>query len=263
MIIISVLLSFGTIVFTFIDWSVDGFELLKPQDYQLYFQSWISMAGALFTFIMAITTFIIYKKINLHSLKFISLSFLLTSIAYLIIGYHSTYCEVCSDLTMCSSSHNYPNYFTVIALIIFVLTILLMNLKNNINLLKLFSYGLILASFLMLVTLFMSIEFMETPKLIFYTISTINLQGFVFIFPLILIVLAYIYLKNVYMVTSSVSFIFFLLFISFIPQAYHTFVCIDCHTMECSEFFVFSGLIMFIVVGLLIYSITLQLREKR
>lgn len=262
LIITSVLLAITAVIFTVLDWSVDGFDFLKVQNYQFYFQSWISAAGILFTLIMAITTFIIYKKSGLNSLKFISISFFLTSFAYLLIGYHSSYCKVCSDLSMCSSSHNYPNYFAVIALVITAITALLVNLKNNITHLKLFSIGIISASFLLLLTLFISIQFMETPDIILYEIININLQGFVFIFPLILIILSFIYFKSIYKTTNIITLVFILMFISFVPQAYHIFMCTECHTMECSEFYVFSGLIMFIAMGLLIYSISLQMLEK-
>lgn len=261
--IISCLLSlFGALAFTLIDWSVDGFDFLKTQNYKFYFQSWVSVAGLIFTTVMAITTFIVYKKSQLHSLKFIVLSFLLTALAFGSIGYHTSYCKVCSDLAMCGASHNYPNYLTVIALIVSVVTALLMNLKNNITVLKLFAYGLILASLLLVIILFISIQFMEIPDVIAYVISTINLQGFVFIFPLALIVLSFVYFRKQYIVPTVILFVFALLFISFLPQAYHLFVCTECHTMECSEFFVFSGLLMFAAVGSLIYSIGLQLEER-
>lgn len=262
-IIISAVLAVAALIFTVLDWSVDGFDFFKPQDYQFYFQSWVSIAGILFTLTMSITTFVIYKKCKLDSLKFISLSFLMTSIAYLLIGYHASYCKVCSDLSLCSASHNYSNYFSVIALVITAITALLVNLKNNIIPLKLFSIGIISASFFLLAVLFISIQFMETPDIISYVTVNFNLQGFVFIFPMILIILSFIYLKSIYKVSNVISFVFVLMLISFLPQAYHTFICAECHTMECSEFYIFSGLFMFIAIGLLIYSISLQILEKK
>lgn len=261
--ITSIIFIVNAVFFTAIDWSIGGFELLKAQKYEFYFQSWISFAGIAFTFIMAVTTFIIYKRNQLASLKFLSLAFLLTSLAYFLIGYHSSYCQLCSDLSLCSTSHNYSDYFIIIAIVIATLTVLLVNLKNNITLLKFFSYGIILASFFMLLILILSIQFMENPSLLAYEVKHINLQGFVFIFPLIFIALFYIYFKNTYKLTYSISFLFFLLFISFIPQAYHVFLCSDCYNDECSEFFVFSGFIMYMVIGLIIYSISLQLQENK
>ncbi len=251
------------LVAMFVGWSVDGFDFFKAQNYELYFQSWVSIAGIVFTWVMAMSTFFIYKKSKIASIKFISLSFLLTSFAYGIIAYHTSYCKMCSDLAMCGASHNYSNYFTVIALVVSVLAILSMNLKNNIGVLKQFAYALIVASLLLLITLFISIEFMETPDIIAYVISTINIQGLSFTFPLILIVLSYIYFRKMYKASTVILFIFALMFISFLPQAYHIFVCTECHNMECSEFFVASGLMMFIAVGLLIYAIGLQLEEEK
>jgi len=247
----------------FVDWKVDNFDFFKVQNYELYFQSWVSMAGVLFTIVMTISTFFIYKKSKIASLKFISLSFLMTSFAYAIIAYHTSYCKMCSDLTMCGASHNYSNYFTVIALVITVLTILLINLKNNITPLKQFAYALVIGSSLLLVTLFISIEFMETPDIIAYAISNINIQGLSFIFPLVLIVLSFVYFRKMYKDNKVILFIFALLFVSFLPQAYHVFVCTECHNMECSEFFVASGLMMFIATALLIYAIGLQFEEKK
>jgi len=261
--ILFAILYFFALLALFIDWSVDGFDFFKAQKYELFFQSWVSIAGILFTIVMAISTFFIYRKSEIRSLKFISLSFLLTSVAYGIIAYHTSYCKMCSDLTMCGASHNYSNYFTVIALVITVLSVLLINLRNNIAVLKQFAYSLVFASLLLLITLFISIRFMETPDVISYVVSTINIQGLSFIFPLILIVFAFIYFRKMYKNSKSVLFIFTLLFITFLPQAYHILVCTECHSMECSEFFVASGLIMFVAIGLLIYAISLQLEEKK
>jgi len=250
------------VIFTIIDWSVDGFNLLKFQQYEFYFQSFVSIAGLAFTSIMAITVFIIYKKTKLSSLKYMSLSFLLTSFAYMSIGYHSSYCKVCSDLTMCSASHNYSNYLIVIAFVIFVLTVLLINIKNSISILKIFSYGLITASSILLIILFISIEFIETPGVLFYELGNINLQGFVFIFPLFLMAFTLIYLRKKGNIKRVVLIIFSLLSLSFIPQAYHIFLCKDCHVMECSEFYVFAGLLMHIALGLFVYSLSQQIKEE-
>jgi len=252
----------GVIVFTFLDWSVDGFDFFAFQDNNHYFQSWISIAGIIFTLIMAIVVFFIYKKSHILSLKFISLSLLFISIAYSFIGYHTSYCKVCSDLSMCGASHNYSNYFIVIAVIILVVSVFLKNIKTNVNLLKLFAYGLIGATVALMIVLFLSIEFMETPDTIEYVLTTLNLQGFTFIFPLLFIVLIAQYFHTIYKLTKVTSAILILLFIGFIPQALHIFICKDCHIMECSEFFIFAGALMFIAVGLLIYALSLELEKK-
>lgn len=253
---------FASIGFIFLDWSVDGFDFFKVQKYELFFQSWVSLAGAVFTAVMGITVFFIYKKSRLLSLKFVSFSFLLTSFAFGLIGYHTAYCKVCSDLTMCGASHNYANYLIIIALIAVTMISILVNLKNNIAILKTLASGLVLASLLLFLIVFFSIQFMETPDLMSYVIETINLQGFVFILPILFLLLTFIYFKKMYQLSNSISLIFLLLFISFLPQAYHIFICSECHSMECSEFFVFSGLIMLIVIGSLLYAIALQLEEK-
>ena len=256
-----VLLFLTTIGFVTIDWSVDGFELFKMQKYEYYFQSWISLAGFIFSAIISITTFIIYKKADIESLKWVSLSFFLTTIAYSLIGYHSSYCQVCSDLSMCSASHNYSNFFALMALVLLVISILFSNLKKNISLLKLFSFGLIIASLLMMVVLAISIEFMEIPAMTLYEIDKINFQGFVFALPGVLILLSMVYFKIVNKISNSFVFVLSLLSLSFLPQAYHIFYCQDCHVMECSEFFIFSGLLMITSVGLVIYAISKQLEK--
>ena len=255
-----VVLSIG---FIFIDWSVDGFDFFKAQKYEFFFQSWVSIAGVIFTVVMALTVFFIYKKTRLDSLKFIIYSLLLTSLAFAIIGYHTSYCKVCSDLTMCGASHNYPNYLIVAALIISAIISILVNLKNNITVLKVLASGLIAASSLLLIVLFFSIRFMETPDVISYVIESINLQGLVFILPVILILTTFIYFKKTYQISTTLSLVFLLLFISCLPQAYHIFICTECHSMECSEFYVFSGLIMLVSIGSLLYSMSLQLEEER
>ncbi len=259
---VSIILFLASIIFIWIDWRIDGFDFFKIQDNKHYFQSWVSIAGGLFAFIMALFTFFIYKKSNIGSLKFISLSLLLTSLAYAIIGYHTSYCKMCSDLSMCGASHTYPNYLILISLIIFVVVILLYYIKNNIKLLKLFSYGLIFSSVLLTIILFVSIQFMETPDIVPYIFTTLNLQGLIFVFPLILITLSILYLKNIHRLTHMTVFIFILIFISFIPQAYHIFICNECHAMECSEFYIFSELLIYIAVSLFIYVISLHLDKK-
>ena len=258
---VGLLLVIATAVFTFLDWRTGEFDLLKAQEYKFYFQSWVSIAGFSFTLVMSLTMFIIYKKMNRPSLKFMSLSFLVAAVAYMSIGYHASYCKVCSDLAMCSATHNYSNYLIVIALIVFALTTLMMNVKNNIAILKLFSLGLIMASLILLIILFVSIQFMEIPDALLYNINQINLQGLVFIFPLILIGFTLIYLRKSCKVKKIIVLISVLFSLSFIPQAYHIFLCQECHVMECSEFYVVSGLMMFMALGLFIYSLSLQLKE--
>ncbi len=252
----------GVVIFSLIDFNVDGFDFLKFQVSKYYFQSWIAMAGAVFSLIMSITIFIIYKKSDLISLKFISISFLLISSAYGVIGYHTSYCKICSDLSLCGASHTYPNYFIVIALVIFVLGILLVNLNKNLRFLKLFSYGLIFATLLLMIILFLSLEFMETPDITNYILINLNLQGFTFVFPLVFIGFAFFYMRSIYRVTNSIILIFVLIFVSFIPQAYHIFICDECQSMECSEFYIFSGFLIFLAVGLFIYSMSLELDKK-
>jgi len=227
-----IVLFITTIVFSLIDWSVDGFDFFTFQSSKYYFQSWLSLAGIVFSFIMFITTFIIYKKSDIASLKFISLSFLLSLFAYASIGYHTSYCQMCSDLSMCGASHNYPNYLIIIVLTMLVLSVLVANIKKSIVFLKLLSYGLILATFLLMGILLISVEYMEIPTVIDYVFSVLNLQGFVFVFPLIFIIFIFLYMRKIYKFTTISILIFILAFSSFLPQAVHIFTCNECHIME-------------------------------
>ncbi|NOR57732.1 MAG: hypothetical protein GQ474_04340 [Sulfurimonas sp.] len=102
---------------------------------------------------------------------------------------------------------------------------------------------------------------MELPALMLFEIKDINLQGFVFVLPLILIVLSVVYFKRVKKMTNTILFIFLLLFLSFIPQAYHTFFCEECYLLECSEFYTFAGLLMIVATSLVIYALDRQLDE--
>lgn len=252
-------------VFVFVDWSVDGFNFFKLQEQHFYFQSWISSAGMLFTFVMAITTFIIYKKTQLPSLKYIPISFLLITTAYSIIGYHASYCKVCSDLGLCAASHNYPLYLIIITLIIFLLSVIMLSRRLDIvkktQLLLKFSYGLLIATTLLIITLFISLKYLETPEHIHYLDSVSNLQAFIFLLPLIVIIWVFVYFSNIYKVSRIYLLISLLLSLSFVPQIFHIYTCKDCHIMECSEFYVFSGIIMLIVMGFFIHSVSVQLEE--
>lgn len=254
------------IIIIYIDWNVDGFDFFKFQEQHLYFQSWISVAGILFSTTLAITTFIIYKKMKLHPLKYISLGFLVTSISYLIIGYHASYCKICSDLGYCAASHNYSDYLMIIAFVIFIFLVIITNrnldILKKMHSLRRFSYGLVIATILLTTTLFISLKYLEIPDNISY-LYTINLQAFVFILPIIIIIWAFIYFRQIYKVSKMYLFIAILSSFSFLPQFLHILTCNDCHTMECSEFYVFSGLLMLIVTGLFIHAVNIQLQELK
>lgn len=257
------LFSLSVLLSAVMDWKTGEFDFLKLQEYKFYFQSWVSAAAVFFSLIMSLTTFIIYKKNQSKALQFISLGFLLISSAYMIIGYHSSYCEVCSNLTMCSASHNYPTYLIIVAFTVLVLSILLSDLKKNIHLLKVFTYGLIVGAFFLLLTLFFSMYYMETPGLIPYVINTVNLQGFVFLLPLLMILLIAIYFKKINKLSNTILVLIILLIISFAPQAFHIFVCDECHKLECSEFYVLSGILMTVAAGFLLNAVRIQSEEKK
>ena len=253
-------------LFAFIDWRVDGFDFFKFQEQHFYFQSWISIAGILFSSVMALTTFIIYKKTAILSLKYIPISFLLIATAYAIIGYHSSYCKVCSDLGYCAATHNYPPYLIIITFVIFVLITIMfgrnLDLVKKAQILQNFSYGLIAATSLLGITLFVSLSFLEIPNHISYA-RTVNLEALIFMIPLIVILWAFIYFRHTYKAPGVYLFMAFLSALSFMPQIYHIYTCKDCHTMECSEFYLFSGFIMVIVAGLFIHSVSVQLQENK
>ncbi len=255
-----------SIIIIYIDWNVDGFNFFKFQEQHFYFQSWISIAGILFATIMAITTFIIYKKTKLPSLRYISISFLLIAIAYTIIGYHASYCEVCSDLGYCAASHSYPNYLIIITFVIFVLSTIMfsrsLDVVKKAELLQKLSYGLIIATIFLSITLFMSLKYLKIQDHISY-LSTTNLQALIFILPLIVIVWAFVYFRRTYKASRVYILMAALVLLSFLPQFFHILRCKDCHTMECSEFYVVSGFIMVIVIGLFIHAVSIQLLENR
>lgn len=255
-----------SIIFILVDWNADGFNFFEFQEQHFYFHSWISIAGILFATVMAITTFIIYKKTKLPSLKYIFISFLLIATAYLIIGYHTSYCEVCSDLGYCAASHSYPNYLIIITFVIFVLSIIMssrsLDIVKKVQLLQKFTYGLTIATILLSIILFISIQYIEVLDHIYYFYTT-NLQALVFIFPVIIMIWAFIYFRRVYTVSRFYLLLALLASLSFLPQFLHVLTCKDCHIIECSEFYVLSGLIMLIVSGVFIHAMSIQLQEDR
>jgi len=255
-----------SLIFAYIDWKTGGFDFFVLQEQSFYFQSWISIAGILFALIMAITSFIIYIKSKLRSLKYIPLSFVLTAFAYVVIGYHASYCKVCSDLGFCAASHNYPNYLILIVLVVSILTAIMLSsnldLEKKAQSLYRLSYGLIIATGLLTITLFFSIGFMEVPDVVSYTWSN-NLQVVVFTLPIVIIVGAFAYFRRIYKAAGTYLFMGLLSSMCFVPQIYHIISCEDCHNLECSEFYVFSGLIMFMVVGLFIHAVSVQLQENK
>ena len=251
-----------SVLFLVLGWQVNGFDFFKAQDYEFYFQSWISFAGTVFTLIMAVTIFVLYKKSNKQSLKYISISFLIISLAYAIVGYHTSYCKVCSDLSLCGASHNYPDYLILMSVIVFVLILLLLNKKFNLSLFKTFFYGMLLGVSSLMGILFLSIKYIETPDITPYVFHSLNLQGFIFVLPLLFTGIVYLYFRKTYQINTKISFLFFMIAVSFIPQAYHIFSCNECNQMECSEFFSLSGLLMFIAIGLIFYSLDIALKNE-
>ena len=255
-----------SIIFVLADWNAGGFNFFEFQEQHFYFQSWISIAGILFAIVMAITTFIIYKKTKLPSMKYISISFLLIATVYAIIGYHASYCELCSDLGYCAASHSYPNYLIIITFVIFVLSTIMFSRSFDVvkkaELLQKLSYGLIIATTFLSITLFLSLKYLKIQDHISY-LSTSNLQAFIFILPLISIIWAFIYFRRTYKASRVYILMAGLVLLSFLPQFFHILRCKDCHTMECSEFYVVSGFIMVIVIGLFIHAVSIQLLENR
>ncbi|MFC2057519.1 hypothetical protein ACFLR6_01130 [Campylobacterota bacterium] len=256
-----------SIIFVLVDWNADGFNFLEFQEQHFYFQSWISIAGILFAIVMAITTFIIYKETKFPSLKYISISFLLIATAYLIIGYHASYCEVCSDLGYCAASHSYPNYLIMITFVIFVLSTIMfsrsLDVVKKAVLLQKLSYGLIIATLFLGITLFISLKYLRIQQGHISYLSTTNLQALIFILPLIVIIWAFVYFRRTYKASRVYILMAVLVLLSFLPQFFHILRCKDCHTMECSEFYVVSGLIMVIGIGLFIHAVSIQLLKNR
>lgn len=254
-----------SIIFAITDWNVDGFNFFELPEHHFYFQSWISLAGVLFTVVMAVTSRIIYNKTKLRSLKYIPISFILMAVAYLIIGYHASYCKVCSDLGFCAASHNYPDYLMVITFVIFVLAAIMLN--RDLDLLKkaessqVLLYGLVLAMAVLLTASLTSLNYLEIPNNISYG-TTSNLEVFIFIVPLVMIFSALLSIKNISKASGIYVLMALLASLSFIPQVFHIYACKDCYDMECSEFYVFSGVLMIMVTVLLIHAISIQVKEN-
>jgi uncharacterized protein with PQ loop repeat len=78
-----------------------------------------------------------------------------------------------------------------------------------------------------------------------------------------MILSALISIKNISKASGIYLLMALLSSLSFIPQVFHIYACKDCHDMECSEFYVFSGVIMIIVTGLLIHAISVQIDENK
>ena len=85
----------------------------------------------------------------------------------------------------------------------------------------------------------------------------------IFILPLIVIVWVFVYFRRTYKTSRVYILMAVLVLLSFLPQFFHILMCKDCHTMECSEFYVVSGLIMVIVIGLFIHAVSIQLLENK
>ncbi len=151
-------------------------------------------------------------------------------------------------------------------LVIFLVTAIIFsssfNIVKKVHLIQKIVFGLIIALSLLLTTLWFSLNYLEIPDYLAYVGSSNNLQAFLLPLPVIIMIWAFVYFRNIYKVSKIYLFMFLLGSLSFLPQIYHIFVCNECYTMECSEFYVFSGLIMLIVTGIFIYSVSIQLQEN-
>ena len=56
--------------------------------------------------------------------------------------------------------------------------------------------------------------------------------------------------------------LFFVLVLGIMHQSYHIFLCEECHILECSEFYIVAGVLMFMALGLFVLSISEQLIEE-
>ncbi len=243
-------------------YAIGGFHLSKVHNY-FYFQSWISLAILVFCLVISYATYSVYKNTKLVGLKFVPVGLFFLSLGIIIIGFHNSYCKVCSDLGFCGTAHNYPNAISVLAVCISLVIYLALqsqdyDLKSS---LKKFWHTLVFGSFIIIIILFISLFYMELPEPISYKAGRFNLQGFVFISISIFCTIAFFTFLVVYYRTRKKIFVamsvqFIVTALVQLVAAYHIFTCYWCDIEECSEFFALGGIFILIGMFILWYSYT-------
>ena len=250
-------------------WNIGDFTFSKIK-MQWYFHFWLGLAALIMCTILVVLTKNIYQKTNLITLKLVPISLIFYAIGIAITTLHNDYCQICADLGICGSAHNYP--IIIGLLIIYLLIIfhilydkdLTKTLKNKI--LKNIMLSTSVIFFLMLIVLFIGIFFMKLPSEMVYKEKT-NIQGLTFLSIMIFCFLVSIQYfsyfkkkKKKEILINSISF-FSLGLIQIIP-AYHIFTCYWCDVEECSEFFSIGGIFIFISIYILWLSFLPLLEEN-
>jgi hypothetical protein len=115
--------------------------------------------------------------------------------------------------------------------------------------------GLIIAAIAMLIIMLIGTQMMTIPEQMTYPPSVFNPEGIIFV-AIILISLYFffkllrLYLKSDAKLILPISIGFLVVALSQMPAAYHIFTCYWCHVMDCSEWFTFGGISLFIAVFL-------------
>lgn len=228
------------------------------REFQMYFQTWISIAAIVLALIMTLLTFLSYHKTGFKPFKLVPLSFLFFAISFVPLAYHLSRCHECAGLGLCGLYHNYGNLAALISIIVAICITMwdsaaIFEPKLKILFKKVMFPGLIIAAIAMLVIMLIGTQMMAIPEKMTYPPSVFNPEGFIFL-AIILISLYFfvkllgLYLKSEAKLILPISIGFLVVALSQIPAAYHIFTCYWCHVMDCSEWFTLAGISLFIAV---------------
>ncbi len=224
----------------------------------LYFQAWISLATIILSVLLAGATASIYKFTRLETFRLVPAALLVFSLGMIPIGFHNSYCKVCSDLGFCGTAHNYPDIITIIAIYISTSIYVLSEsaIKDVGRALKKLWRALIIALAAIIAVMLVSLFYMQLPEPIPYKSARINPQGIVFLSVSIFSMVAGIVYVLRYRQTGNkalegVCIQFIVTGLVQLIAAYHIFTCYWCNVEECSEFFVIGGLFILVSMYLL------------
>jgi len=230
------------------------------REYHMYPQTWVAIAAIIFAFIMAISTFIAYKKTEFKLFKYLPLVFLILAISFIPIAYHTAYCEECASLGACGQVHNYGTIVALIAIALAtVFAVKSFGAEIKGPMMRSLLYGTIAGVFAILLVVFIGSQLMGTPGEMEYPPTVFNPEGFVFVAIILVGLYFSIKLFLLYRKTKAgfilpLSLGFLVVALSQILAAKHIFTCYWCHIMECSEWFTLSGICLLIAIMIFYHS---------
>jgi len=231
----------------------ENFKISSLIKFPFYYHFWVSLDLLILSILFLWCIKWLQNKTNFLFFRSFKYALIFFIIADILVGIHNGYCEICSNLGLCGSLHNYPDAATILIMCLsfLSLTYLLFKDKKEMVYFQKIVYYWVIAILLEILVISLSTIFISFPEPISYKKGPLNWQGFIFINLIIYCMIASWWFLKTFkkrIEAKIISLQFFLIGISQIPAAYHLLTCYWCHVEECSEFFGLAGICLMIML---------------